>query len=399
VLLRDVKRGNVNLDVRTLGVLSAVLPLILGLVMASYWRSRKVYSGFGYWVLANFCFFAGYILVPLRGMAPDFLSIIVSNLLIVYGQILVYEGNQLFFESPPFRLSNYFLLVVYAVLQLFFTYSHPDINARIALGAAVLFILLVRCGYSVLQNMIPGLEKIIRPLAYIFFLNALLQVPRAFYALVQPAPIDFFSDQLNSWYALLLLASVLTWTFYFFLLNSIRLELDLEKAHRELTVIANTDSLTGLHNRRHFLEHAEAEFERTKRYGQLLSILVMDIDNFKSVNDGYGHDVGDMTMLKVAQVLRLETRFFDLVARLGGDEFIIMLINTDEQQAFDIAERIRLAVEKTPILFDIGEYNVHLSVGIAAFVPTDSSLDFMLKRADKALYQAKNDGKNRVVIA
>src|SRR6185369_9487928 len=112
-------------------------------------------------------------------------------------------------------------------------------------------------------------------------------------------------------------------------------------AQRELTIIANTDSLTGLHNRSHFLEHAEAEFERTKRYGQLLSLLVLDIDAFKTVNDSYGHDVGDMTMLKVAQVLQAETRFFDLVARLGGDEFIIMLINTDEQQAVDIAERIR----------------------------------------------------------
>jgi diguanylate cyclase (GGDEF)-like protein len=389
----------VILDVRTLGILSAVMPLILGLVMAYYWHSRKVYNGFGRWVLANFGFFAGYLLVSLRGMVPDFFSIIAANLLIVYGQILIYEGNQLFFEAPPFRLSNYVLLITYGGLQLFFTYVQPDINARIVLGAAVLFILLIRAGYSLFQNTTPGLEKIARALGSVFFLTALFQVPRAFHALQQAEPIDFFSDRLNSWYALILLASILSWTFCFFLLHSIRLELDLEKAHRELTVIANTDSLTGLHNRRHFLEHAEAEFERTKRYGQLLSIMVMDIDSFKLINDSYGHDVGDMTMLKVAQVLRLETRFFDLVARLGGDEFIIMLINTDEQQAFDIAERIRLAVENTPIFFDTREYHVHLSIGIAAFVPTDTSLDFMLKRADKALYEAKNEGKNRVVIA
>lgn len=367
--------------------------------MTYYWRSRRVYNGFGHWVLANFSFFAGYVLVSLRGVIPDFLSIIVSNLMVVYGQILIYQGNQLFFESSPFRLSNYLLLVVYAALQLFFTYSQPDINVRIALGAIVLFILLVRCGYSLVQNTTPGLENTVRPLAYIFFLNALFQVPRAFYALTRTTSIDFFSDQVNSWYALILLASILTWTFYFFLLNSIRLELNLEQAHRDLTVIANTDSLTGLHNRGHFLEHAQAEFERTKRYGQLLSLLVMDIDSFKTVNDSYGHAVGDMTLLKVAQVLHAETRFFDLVARLGGDEFIIMLINTEEGQAFDIAERIRSAVEKTPILFDTHEYHVNVSIGIACFLSTDTSLDFMLKRADNALYQAKNEGKNRVVVA
>jgi diguanylate cyclase (GGDEF)-like protein len=389
----------VILDVRTLGILSAVVPLILGLVMAYYWRSRKVYDGFGRWVLANFCFSAGYLLVSLRGTMSDVLSIVIANILIVYGLILIYEGNQLFFASTPFRLSNYFLLIVYGALQVFLTYVHPDINLRIVLGASVLFILLMRAGYSLMQNFAVGLEKIARSMAYVFFLMALLQVPRAIYAYRQTAPMDFFHDSLNSWYALILLASIMSWTFYFFLLNSVRLELDLEQAHRELTVIANTDSLTGLHNRRHFLEHAEAEFVRTKRYGQLLSLLVMDIDDFKTVNDSYGHDVGDMTMLKVAQVLRQETRFFDLVARIGGDEFIVMLINTDEQQAVDIAERIRLAVENTPIFFDTQEFHVHLSVGIACFLPADASLDFMLKRADKALYQAKHEGSNRVIVA
>jgi diguanylate cyclase (GGDEF)-like protein len=389
----------VILDVRTLGILSAIIPFILGLVMAYYWRSRKVYNGFGYWVLANFCFSAGYLLASLRGSAADVLSIILANLLIVYGQILIYEGNQLFFGATPFRWSNYFLLIAYGALQFFLTYIHPDINLRIILGASVLFILLTRGGYSLIQNSTLGLEKIARSLAYIFFLIALFQVPRAIHAFRQTAPIDFLHDRLNSWYALLLLASIMSWTFYFFLLNSIRLELDLERAHRELTVIANTDSLTGLHNRRHFLEHAEAEFERTKRYGQLLSLMVMDLDDFKKVNDSYGHDVGDMTMLKVAQVLGQETRFFDLVARIGGDEFIVMLINTDEQQAVDIAERIRLAVENTPIFFDDVEFHVHLSVGIACFLPSDVSLDVMLKRADKALYQAKHEGSNRVVVA
>lgn len=387
-----------TLDVRTLGILSAVVPFILGLVMAYYWRARKVYRGFGYWVLANFCFSVGYLLVSLRGTVGDLFSILIANLLIVYGQILIYEGNQLFFDAPSFSLSNYLLLILYVGLQLFFTYFHPDINARIVLGASVLFILLFRGGHSLLQNAPPDLQGIARSLASIFFLTALLQVPRALYAFQKTASIDFFHDRLNSWYGLILLVSVMSWTFYFFLLNSVRLELELEQAHRELTVIANTDSLTGLHNRRHFLEHAEAEFVRTKRYGQLLSLMVMDIDDFKNVNDSYGHDVGDMAMLRVAQVLAQETRFFDLVARIGGDEFIVMLINTDEQQAVDIAERIRRAVESTPVLFDSTEFYVHLSVGIACFQPADAALDSMLKRADKALYQAKHEGSNRVVV-
>jgi PleD family two-component response regulator len=134
------------------------------------------------------------------------------------------------------------------------------------------------------------------------------------------APIKFFSDALNSWISVIFIISIVTWTFYFFFLNSARLELDLESARAELDLIARTDPLTNLYNRRHFDECAEFELQRVKRSGHTNSLLLLDIDGFKSINDENGHEVGDALLSSMSVVLRSELRPFDLIARYGGDE-------------------------------------------------------------------------------
>ena len=163
--------------------------------------------------------------------------------------------------------------------------------------------------------------------------------------------------------------------------------------------IASTDSLSGLYNRRHFFEHAEIEFHRAQRHECDVSFLLLDVDNFKLINDNYGHDAGDVVMKFLATILKEEVRAFDLVARYGGDEFIIMLVNANQGQAYSIAERIRSAVAKTPVTVDSRTLNIHLSGGISSFDAKDPELKVILKRADDALYRAKRQGRNRVEIA
>ena len=387
------------LDLRTMGFVSALLPFMLGLIMTIYWRERKTYGGFESWVLADFAFGVGNLLIALRGLIPDLLSIILGNVIAVYGEILIYEGIQRFYGRAMFSRLNYLMLVSYILLQTYFTYLDPNINARTVLVSLAFAILILRSGLRLVDCPLGQMKRTSRHAGSIFFLTAIFPVIRMIYVLRRTEPIDLLSDPLSSWLSLVVVTSIMLWTFYFFLLNSARLELDLESARAELEQIASTDALTGLYNRRHFFEHAEVEFERARRAECNMSFLLVDADNFKSINDNYGHDAGDTVIKALSAIFQHEVRAFDLVARFGGDEFVIMLVDVDEDQAFSIADRIRGVVESTPILFGSQILNVRLSIGIASFDVLDPDLAVILKRADTALYNAKRQGRNLVVVS
>jgi diguanylate cyclase (GGDEF)-like protein len=372
------------------------MPFVLGIIMSIYWRERRTYEGFGRWVLANFVFGVGYIQISLRGILPDFFSIVLGNAATIYAEILIYEGIRLFYGRPAFSKWNSFVFVLYLVLHTYFTYLNPNINIRIAIISLTLFILIWRSGLSLINSPLLELRRTTRTAGIVFLLTALLPLARSFHALLQSQPIDLFADPMSSWFALFGLVSILTWTFYFFLINSARLEMDLEAARVELTQLAMTDPLTGLYNRRHFFERAEIEFQRATRQEHSISFLLMDVDGFKNINDNYGHDAGDEVMLYLSSILPAEIRVFDLVARFGGDEFIIMLVHVHQEQAYEIAERIRERVSQSPMTFESRTFNVQLSVGVASFAPKDDNLKTILKRADTALYLAKQHGRNRV---
>lgn len=174
-----------------------------------------------------------------------------------------------------------------------------------------------------------------------------------------------------------------------------------EKAlRRKLEQLATTDPLTGLANRRRFMEVAEDEVARAKRYGQVLSLLTLDIDHFKSVNDTYGHDMGDEAIKAVSRVIEGELRDgIDLAARVGGEEFSVLLPSTDRCGAMAVAERIRQKIAATEIQHRGEMISVTASLGLSSWAPLDTlhSLDDFLIHADKALYAAKNGGRNQTV--
>ncbi|MBI5625957.1 MAG: diguanylate cyclase [Nitrosomonadales bacterium] len=170
-----------------------------------------------------------------------------------------------------------------------------------------------------------------------------------------------------------------------------------KKLENELKHQARVDLLTGLNNRRHFFELAEQELARAKRYGAPLPALMLDVDHFKLVNDTYGHHVGDMVLQKLSEVCVQTLRGIDILGRIGGEEFAILLPETKSEQAFEVAERLRLAVAGAVVPLEQGD-SIHftVSIGVALFVATDAKIDDMLNRADTALYAAKNMGRNRV---
>jgi len=160
---------------------------------------------------------------------------------------------------------------------------------------------------------------------------------------------------------------------------------------------AATDELTGLWNRRHFMQAGRQEIERARRYGQSLALLMIDADHFKRVNDQHGHAVGDATLKRLAQIIRETVREVDIPGRLGGEEFAVLLPNTDLDNAGAFAERLRQTIEQHAPEPSERIPPITVSIGVTAYHSTLSSFDELLRIADDALYRAKEQGRNCVI--
>jgi diguanylate cyclase (GGDEF)-like protein len=174
---------------------------------------------------------------------------------------------------------------------------------------------------------------------------------------------------------------------------------DLVRHAEELEKLATIDGMTNLYNSRHFLNLAQAEWGRFQRYHRPLSLLVIDVDRFKSINDRFGHDVGDRAIAHVAGILQQGRRSSDIVARLGGDEFAMLLPETEVGQARIVAERLREAMAQCPLAADGHQVPVMISIGLAAATLSISGVSALIKASDQALYRAKSGGRNRTIAA
>jgi len=170
----------------------------------------------------------------------------------------------------------------------------------------------------------------------------------------------------------------------------------LEEMVRKLEVLANTDALTGVPNRRRFMERAEEEFARSARYGAPLGFLMLDIDHFKAVNDTLGHDAGDEVLKAVSRASHDALRGTDVLGRLGGEEFGVLLVQTGPEEALAVAERLRARIAALDITTTAGPVRVTVSLGLTAWTDIDLSPEDLMRRADAALYAAKRAGRNRV---
>jgi diguanylate cyclase (GGDEF)-like protein/PAS domain S-box-containing protein len=167
---------------------------------------------------------------------------------------------------------------------------------------------------------------------------------------------------------------------------------------KKLEHLATTDPLSGLYNRRQLMELGEREFERARRYQTPLVVMMLDIDLFKTINDTYGHESGDAVIRGIAEILRKNTREFDIAARYGGEEFVILSPGTDLEGGKEVAERLRRAIESAALIPGEETETVTVSIGVTAFSREVMTLAALIARADAALYEAKSAGRNRIAV-
>lgn len=162
-------------------------------------------------------------------------------------------------------------------------------------------------------------------------------------------------------------------------------------------LLAETDELTGLYNKRGFAISADRLFAQAQRYKRAASVLMLDSDNLKAVNDSHGHEAGDRLLKLLARCVQAELRYTDVPARFGGDEFVVLLPETPAKGAMDVAQRIRNAIAHSPLPVDGKSINCTVSIGVAAYPEDGGTIDAVIARADRAMYQAKQSGRNGVV--
>lgn len=214
----------------------------------------------------------------------------------------------------------------------------------------------------------------------------------------QSDTIDYKEKKINLQRTLLYISTAVALVILLLIFLVLRINIKRKQTNKKLYDLATTDGMTKLFNRRHFLAMAQRELNQLHRSKKIGVVLMIDIDHFKRINDSYGHAAGDQAIINIANILQDNLRDYDIVGRVGGEEFAMFLPNCEINIATQIAERIRTKAEDLTTVFQQASIKLTVSIGLTARLEEENSIDNMLQRADKALYQAKNSGRNTVVV-
>lgn len=383
-----------TLDMRTLYATIVLAYAIFGLLQLSMWRVRGSERALLLWGASNLSCALGGFLLGLRDLAPDWLTLILSNGLTLAGYGLMWAGLRQFAGQAQ-RWS----IVVLAPTVLMGLYAgYPpvgdDLAVRIYVFATVIAAFCLICFRDAVAAQKLEPLKMRRVAMATFLATAFFMLLRIVLTFNDPEARGNFMgpSSLQSLVTLVLLSIVLLWNLSIILMASERLE-------NRLLGMAHSDALTAVLNRAGFDTLARRLLRRCQRDHRPASVLMMDLDHFKTVNDRYGHEAGDHLLRAFIDAVRPAIRAGDLASRYGGDEFCILLPGADLDEAQTIAERIRERFERVRLAHDAREVAATVSIGVAEVEGPAETLDSVIGRADVALYTAKRTGRNRVCAA
>lgn len=374
------------LDMRTIVVMLVVSSVLMALTLAVGTRLGRV-AGFVKWNAGLGLLALGWVLVAARGALPDLIGVALADAMLVAGLCMELAGLIEFDKRSVPRLLLFAPGPLMFVLLIPLLGNYGAVTLLMGVVLAAIFGAIAAVSSRLGQSSGPARWM----LALACSASAIMILARSADIWLNPAlyPNVFAANNLHAAAFIVLFASTIVIPLAFLLMHR-------ERTAAELFRLATTDPLTGLFNRRAFLDLAERELARARRLQSPYVVLMMDIDLFKRVNDEYGHQAGDRVLVGFAAVVRRCFRIEDLAGRYGGEEFCAVLPGVDIEQAVMIAERLRAAVAHCT-LGDLPRTTT-ISIGIAACNgKARVSLDAAIGRADEALYRAKHDGRDRVV--
>ncbi|HKR26041.1 MAG TPA: GGDEF domain-containing protein, partial [Acidobacteriaceae bacterium] len=336
------------------------------------------------------CDLSAVILFGMRSRASLLLTELIPNVLLFAGVVFLYVAIVEILDLPPRLLQAALAVCAVATPALvWFTYVENSEISRLETHCVVLVVLLVMSAVTLFCGAGTPLRDPARACAWLLAATAFVNVVWGVYGWLSPVNPNFLHpDAIHAAFSYLVMILTLS--------ISISLGWLSFCAHRkQLEVVAQTDSLTGLLNRGAFEEALRRELHRCEISLQGLSVILLDVDYFKQVNDEHGHPIGDAILRRIAIVLRAGTRPSDVLARYGGEEFVILLRDAELRAAEEVAERLRSDIAT---LNDLPrDVSLTASFGVATCAPHESAPE-LLSRADMALYRSKREGRNRVRV-
>lgn len=381
------------LDVRTAMLLTSAITLVLSLCLLLTFRHsrRPVLQATRLWAWGTALQPAAWLLLSLRDQIPDFFSILVGNALILFAYAQYPRALGAFNgDARPSQLPN--LLAACALPPVaFYTWLDHSVPVRTVVTSAVLLGLFGFTLREVLRCSVrAGAGRSM--LAVTFASGASILLVRLVFETLNPVPLTSglaVTPMQSVLFGYAALAPVLA-TFGFFQISS-------ERVRAELETLAATDPLTGVLNRRMLEDLVGGLLAESRRHGRPLSVLLLDIDRFKDLNDRYGHEAGDHALKALARTARDLLRPGDLIGRIGGEEFLVVLGAAGEHEAMQVAERLRASVAALNLHHGEARLPLSISIGVATLSTYTHDFPDLVRSADLAMYAAKRGGRNRVV--
>jgi diguanylate cyclase (GGDEF)-like protein len=382
-----------DLDVKTMFVVTIAVAAVLGLLLFYAWFQQRRTSSLAWWGGAHFVACAAVWLISQRGTITDFWSIEIANALLLVAAGMTWMGARLF-DGNKVSLVGIFGGAAVWVLATYGTNFTAMPHGAAQFSSMIVAAYSFGAAIEIWRGRHEGLVSRL-PLVVMLSMHGALYLVRVPLSFILPAGTGdaLFS---SAWFGVIALESLL----YMIATAFIFLAMAKERQEMEHKVAATTDPLTGIANRRAFLEAATRSLKQRSRSPQPVSALLFDLDRFKSINDEFGHAIGDGVLRGFTDIAVAELRSTDLLGRIGGEEFGALLFGAEAASAAATAERIRASFEANYARDGFGAKHVSVSVGVAS-VPAEEQVEVetLMLKADEALYVAKARGRNRVEVA